>query len=110
MTTVTDLNTGAEPNLIHKFFLPVKWRDGIHAIWNMSLKLSWINPVHIIGQVMLFVQLGDLHVHVQFGVVDNLAVLVLIGTSIIVTFVKGIFPMEPLIVPIRCHPVAIISD
>lgn len=47
---------------------------------------------------------------VRFGVVHNLAGPLLVGTSSIVRFVNGIFPMERRIVPIPPHPVVIISE
>lgn len=59
---------------------------------------------------MLFVQLGDLHGLVYFGDVDSLAVLLLIGTSLNVSFDKRIFPMERRFFPLRSRPVTNISE
>lgn len=44
--------------------------------------------VNFIGKTMFFVKLSDLHIRVYFGVVDNLVVPVLIGTSFIDRFPK----------------------
>lgn len=56
---------------------------------------------------MNFVQLDDLHVHVQIDVVENLAVPLLIETYIADRFVNGLFPMEqhidPSVSPSRNH-------
>lgn len=97
--TIRVLDSGVRSNLVRTPFLPVKWRDGIRPIYNMSLKSSWNNPVNVIVKIMLFVQLGDLNVRVDCGVVDNLAV-PLIETSFMERFVKAIFPIERHIVPI----------
>lgn len=58
---------------------------------------------------MVFVQLQDIHVGVNFGVVDNLPVLLLLTTSFIESFVKGIFLINRGIVAICSHPVVITS-
>lgn len=76
----------------------------------MSFKSESNNPVDVIGNIMLFVQLGDLHVRVHIGVVDKLAFPLLVGTSFIDRFVQGIFPMERRVVPVRSGPLAIISE
>lgn len=59
---------------------------------------------------MLFAQLGDLQVSVQLGALNSLAVLLLVGESLIDRFAKGIFSMECRIVPIQSPPVPVISE
>lgn len=58
------------------------------------------NPsvVSIEGIVSPFVPRGDLHLRAWFGLVANLAVDVLLGTSFINRCIKGIFPSERKIV------------
>lgn len=75
----------------------------------MSLISACGSPIQVIGKIMLFVQLGTLHVCVQFGVLNNLAVPLLRGTSIIGIFVERDFPMERSIVAIQSRPIATIS-
>lgn len=75
----------------------------------MSIKSAANTPVNVIGKIMLFLQLGDLHLRVNFSVADNLAVPLRITMSFIDRFVKGIFLMERRIIPIQSRLVAIIS-
>lgn len=50
---------------------------------------------------MLFDLLGDTHAHVHFGVLENLAVLLIIGAKLIYRLVKAVFPIRRRIIPIR---------
>lgn len=59
---------------------------------------------------MLFVQIGDVHVHVHSGVVDELTVNLLIVKSFIERFVKGMSPYERSIVRIQSLPIANIPE
>lgn len=59
---------------------------------------------------MLLVQLGDQHVPVYFGVLDNFTTTLSVWISFIGRFVKGIFMKECRIVFIRFRPVAIILE
>lgn len=61
-------------------------------------------------RVILFFQLGDLHVRVHFGFVSNFAVRLLIRTFFIDSFVKGLFLVERRTVRIWPRPVAIFSE
>lgn len=55
--------------------------------------------VRIGGIAPLFIRIGDLHVRSQFGIVELLAIYVLLGTSFIVKSVRWIFLTERKIVP-----------
>lgn len=59
---------------------------------------------------MLFFQLSDLDVRLHFGAVDKLGNPLLFGTSFIDVIVRGVFPMERGIFPVRFVSVAIISE
>lgn len=61
-------------------------------------------------KLMLFIGLGKLRLHVHSGVVDNLALLVVVQTLFKYRFSKRIFPMEWCIVLIRSHAVAMIPE
>lgn len=78
MVSVLDSGTGAD--LVCKIFLLVEGRDHLFPIHNMSFKRASNSPVNAIGMFMHFVHLCDLHLLVQFSVLDNLAVLLQIGT------------------------------
>lgn len=108
--TVSDFNTGAWPNLVRTFFLPLKCCNCICPKHNMFLKSASDSPFHVIRKFIMFVQLSDLHVRVHFGVVAKLVMLLLVGTLVLNRLVKRIFPMERLIVPIQSPSVATISE
>lgn len=62
-TDAQRFDTATGPNLALATFLSVKFHDCIRPIHSMSL-MSASNPVNVIGKVMLFVQMGDFHLHV----------------------------------------------
>lgn len=76
----------------------------------MSLRSASDRLVHVKGMIMRFVRLGTLHTRVHFGVVDSLAVPLLVGTSFIDRCFKAIFPIERVIFPIQSRPVPTISE
>lgn len=55
----------------------------------------------------LFVRMGDLCVYAWFGVIRNLAVDVVLGTSFIDSCIRGIFPSERKVVPRHSQPLEI---
>lgn len=67
--------TGAGSNLVRSSFLLSDWRDRTRPMQNMPLKSASDNLLEVIGKIMLFVQLDDLHMSVHFGVLDKLPVL-----------------------------------
>lgn len=75
----------------------------------MPLRSTSESPDQVIDKILFFVQLGDLHVRVYFGVVGNLTLPLLVGASSIARFVKAIFLIECRIFPILSRPVASIS-
>lgn len=107
--TLCVFDTGAGSNPIPPSFLIVKGSDCIRSIHDMSLKSELKNPVHLLGKIIFSGELGDLHVPVYFGVVDNIAVLLLAGTSFLDWFVKGMFSIERRIVPNQSRPVEVHS-
>lgn len=107
MDTVLDFSAGL--NFVCTSFHAVKWRDGICPIHNMFPRFASNNAVNFIREVMLFAQLLDLQLGAHFGVVDNLSVPLIIGTSFIDRFVNRMFPIKRHIVAIPSHPMAIIS-
>lgn len=108
--TVSVFDTGARPYLVRSSFLPVKCRDCIRPIHSTSLKSASNNTVHVIGKIMLFVHLRDLHVLAHFSVADSLSVPLLTGTVYIDRFFKVKLSMERCIVPIWSRTVATTSE
>lgn len=101
--------TGISPNLVNKNFLPLVWRKSVKTIRSPPLHTLNCEVVSVDGIVPLFVHLGDLRVCTWFGVVDNLAVNLLLGTSFIDPCIGEIFPTERKVVPRHSRPVAITS-
>lgn len=60
-------------------------------------------------QSLLFVKLGNVHMQVLFGVVENLAVPLLVRTEFIERFVEWLLSIERRIVQTHSSPVPIIS-
>lgn len=108
--TVSVLDTGSGQNLVRISFLPIKWRYHIHPLHNLSFRSASNNPVISIQKLNDFDHLHNIHARVHFGVVDNLALLLLIGLSVIDKFVREILPMERCIVHILSLPIPIISE
>lgn len=109
-STVSVIDTGSGLILVRTSLLPVKRHDQIRPVLNMSHESTSNHLVNVIGKIMDFVQLGDLHVRVHFSVVENLAVPLLMAASCIERFVSGMLPTERCIVPIRFRPVVAIPD
>lgn len=63
----------AGPNLVRPSFLALKRSDRDFSFYNRSPKTASHSPVHVIGKVVLFVQVADIHVRVQFIVVDEVS-------------------------------------
>lgn len=76
----------------------------------MSDKYASGSSPHVIGIVMLFIQLADLHVRVLSHIGDRLPVPLLGGTYITDRFFKGISSVERPVVFIWSRPVAITSE
>lgn len=79
------------------------------SIHNISLKSASDSPVHVKVKIMLFVQLGNLHEQVSFGVVENFTVQLIVWISITDRFVKGTLLMDRCIAPMQSRSVAITS-
>lgn len=72
------------------------------------LKSSTSEPVCVLGIITLHVRMRDCRVRIDFGVVRNLAVSVLLGKTFIDRFVKSIFPAEMKVAPYNSKPVPIL--
>lgn len=99
--TVCIFESGAVSNLVYTAFVPFKWRNRIRPILNMHSKPASNRPVHVIDKVMTFLQLSNLHLNVPFRSVDSLVVLLIVRTSFIDRFFKGIFPLDEASSPSR---------
>ena len=103
------LDTGAGPNLVDYGRLPEKWKKKIKKVKRVSMTSASKDKMNLVGVIPIVIRLGDLKVRVWFGVIEELAVPVLLGTSFADRFIQGIFPQERKVVPNDSGPVAILS-
>lgn len=100
MLTVESLfGTGPGPDLVNKDFLPPAWRESMESIKSATRRTVQRYVVSIEGTIPLFVHMGTLSVRASFGVVNNLALDVLLGTSFIARRPRRVFPSKQNIVP-----------
>ena len=102
------LDTGAGPNLASKELLERSWLPRIRPTTDPGLTAATRQRIHVDGKILLTVRLGDLTARVYFGIVERLAVPLLLGTSFIDRFIDGVFPRTRQVVPIHSRPVAIV--
>lgn len=98
--TASVLDTGTALNLIRKVLLPVTTHNSPSSIHQMSVASASKNPVLFVCKVQLFVLLKNLHLLVHFDIMHDLYVLLLVETSLIDRYVKGILSMKCQFVPI----------
>lgn len=104
------LDTGADLNLVNASMIPPQWAARIKRQNLPRLRTATKEPLALDGTIILHLRLGDLRVRVCFGVVPNLVVDFLLGTSFSDRFIRGIFPSERKIVPWHSHPVTILAS
>lgn len=83
LTVASLLNTGARPNPVNKNFLQSAWRKSLKTIRSPPLRPANCEVGFVEVIVPLFVRMANLTVLAWFGVVQNLAVDVVLGTSFI---------------------------
>lgn len=86
------LYIGSGPNLIRKSSIPPILTYRIRAMKHPGLTAATNQSVSVDGVILLHVLLGELPVKVFFSVVTHLGVPLLLGTSFIDRFVRGIYP------------------
>lgn len=88
------VNTGAGPNFVNTGFLRPEWRDSMKTIKSPPLGTANCKVASIEGIVSLLVHIGELRLQDWFGIVQNLSVAVLLGTSFIGLCLREIFPSK----------------
>lgn len=76
------VDTSASLNLVNKDFLLPASRKSRNTFKSPLLCTASRKVVSVEGTVPLFVRMRDIHVRAWFGIVDNLAIDVLHGTSL----------------------------
>lgn len=97
--------TSAGPNLLHADMVKLDWKSPIRVIDKRRLSSAINQKVEDVDTI-IHINMGEARVRVTFGIIKNLAVPVLLRTSFIAKFVKGIFPTERKIVPYNRKPVS----
>lgn len=88
-TMASLVHTGPNQNLVRKDSLPSSWRVSMNMIYSALWRTAKRQVVSIEAILPLFVRTSNPRVHGWFGVVKNLAVDVLLGTSFIVCGIRG---------------------
>lgn len=99
----------AGPNGVRTSFLQFKLRDNIRPIHNMTLIFTSNTLLNFKVRVMLFIQLQDQPVRIDFAVAVNFLILLLVGTSVIDRSFKRVLLMNRRVVPIPSSAVTIIA-
>lgn len=102
--TASLFNSEPALGVVCTFFVPLNWSDCIRTLHNISVKSGSKRRVCLICNIKLVHQLRILYVCVLFCILDNLAVLLVVGTSLLDRSIEGIFPMGFFIVFIRSCP------
>lgn len=63
----------------------------------------------LVGVLQIFIKVGDMKVKLCFGVIDGLAVAVILERSFIDRFIRAIFPSKRKIVPFNSQEIAILT-
>lgn len=92
------VDTCADLNVGNKNFLQPAWRKSLKATKSTPLRIANRMVVSVERIEPLFVLMGDLRVCIWFGVVKNLVIDLLLGTSFINRCIRGVFPSERKIV------------
>lgn len=101
------VGTGASSNLISMSFIPLQWCLKI-CYGNLPDLQTARHALENFGTIFLHISIRDLCTRVWFGNAESLAVNVIFCKRYIDKLIKGIFPMERLVVPIHWRDVAII--
>lgn len=93
--------------MIIEAYLVAHWVIAMKPTAHSKLICATNQPVKISGTIVPYLRIGEARVRGVFGVVWNLVVPLILRTSFINRFVKGIFPQELEIVPFNSHSVSI---
>lgn len=107
---ISAFDTGASPKLVDQLFILPSKRKYIRLAADLCLDSASNHQICLGGNIKLVVHLGDLYLHVLFGVVNNFVVKILLGKSYIDRIITGIFQFERHIVPNPYPPVAILAS
>lgn len=104
------LDTGAQPNPISKDLLPTAWISKISKEVRPSFIPASKDQLKTKKNITLPVKIGDLRTIVLFTVVQNLAVYVLLDTTIIDEHIHTILPDQQKVPVRKPTPVAVVKS
>lgn len=86
------INTDAGPKLINKSFVHQTWAPHVKCQDFLKLRAANEQPIRSDGFLLSHFQIDDLRIHLWFGVVEDIAVYFLMGTSFIDQNLQVVFP------------------
>lgn len=101
---------GACPSLIRLSFIPAQWRTKIRCRNLPRLRTAPWYATKVVEIIPLHICIGDLCPRIWFGVVNTLALNVLLGTTYINKLIEGIFLMRRWVVPIHSRAETIFTS
>lgn len=88
------LDTGSKSNLIHYDVMSIEWEQAVKPENNSQLKRSINHKLFLMGTIILHLRRGESRVWAYFGVLCQLIVSILLGTSFVDKIVRGGFSEE----------------
>lgn len=100
--------TGTRSNLLRKDLVKPDCLPMMRLSDNHRLKCATSQNVEVIGTIVLYVRTGDSRVRMMFGIVRDMAVSALFGTSAVDKCSKDVIPTDWNIVRFNSPPVPIL--
>lgn len=101
------VDTGSGPNLIDETWLEENLNPEYKPVTDAKLHSSGNDPLVVDRTAPLIVQMGSHRSLVWFGVIKELAVPALLGTSYLDRCIQSISPAERIVTPVKSGPVPI---
>lgn len=109
LTVKSLLDTGASLNFINKDFSLQAWKEYFKTTGSPQMFTANCAFEDVEAIVPLFIRTGDFFIQARFGIVENLAVDALLGSSLFGLCIRRIFRTERKVIPWHSRPVAILS-
>lgn len=110
LPAITVFNTRAIPNLIRTSFLPPEWCERFKSISRPHYTSASDDGLTIYGTILILACAENIRKRVQIEVIDHLAVPILVETSKIDRFIRGILTLERKLVHLHSGPVAVMPN
>lgn len=87
-------DTVTNPNLKRADFLEASWLDSIHQLNMPEMCSAFDTKLFLSGTITLHLMICESRTLVTFGVVDKLALPVLLGMTFIDRYIRSVYPAE----------------